>query len=178
MVSLFQLSVINWIVLVAVLIITFFIIHFILRKFSATPFMRKIKKLLRGVIRGVKTISRMKDRWFYLFHTLFIWGMYFLMTYLLVFAFPSTAHLKPIDGLILLVIGGIGMSVPVQGGIGVFHWIVSLGLVKLYNIPEVDSVAYATVSHESQAALAILLGAFSFLFLAIKQRKVLNLKTV
>lgn len=98
------------------------------------------------------------------------------MSYLLVFAFPATAHLSPMAGLILLVIGGIGMSAPVQGGIGVFHVIVALGLTELYNIPYVDAVAYATVSHESQAVLAILLGAWAFLYFIINRRTALKFK--
>jgi len=169
-------SLISWIFILIVLIAFFFFIRYLNSRFSRNPFWRKIKKLIRGVLSGVKTIARMQDRWTFLFHTLFIWLMYFLMGYLLVFAFPATAHLTPIAGLILLVIGGIGMSAPVQGGIGVFHVIVALGLTELYHIPYVDAVAYATVSHESQAIMAVVLGAVSFLMLFINKRKIINLK--
>jgi hypothetical protein len=171
-----DISVLSWLIILAAFIGLIFLIRFMNRRLSANPVWRKIRKLFRGVLKGVKTIARMKDRWTFLLHTLIIWLMYFLMSYLLVFAFPATAHLSPMAGLILLVIGGIGMSAPVQGGIGVFHVIVALGLTELYNIPYVDAVAYATVSHESQAVLAILLGAWSFLYFIINRRTALNLK--
>ena len=131
--------------------------------------------MIRGVVAGLKTIVQMKDRWTFIFHTLLIWLMYFLMTYVLVFALPATSHLSPLDGMFLLVIGGLGMSAPVQGGIGAFHWIVALGL-SLYGVPRTDAVAYATLSHESQAIFAVLLGGLSFVMLMIQNRKALQNK--
>ncbi|MFO8235488.1 MAG: lysylphosphatidylglycerol synthase transmembrane domain-containing protein [Bacteroidales bacterium] len=164
-------SVWNWLLLVVILLVFYFLLKYLNRRFSSNRLFKKIKKLIRGVIRGVKTIVKMKDRWKFILHTFIIWLMYFLMTYILVFAFQSTSHLQPIDGLFLLVIGGIGMSAPVQGGIGVFHWINTLGLTMLYNIPRAEAVAYATVSHESQSVLAIFLGGVSFLLLSIHKNK-------
>jgi uncharacterized membrane protein YbhN (UPF0104 family) len=75
--------------------------------------------------------------------------------------------------LFLLVIGGLGMSAPVQGGIGAFHWIITLGL-SLYGVSRANAVAYATLSHESQAIFAILLGAISVIMLMIQKRKALK----
>ncbi|MFW5978951.1 MAG: lysylphosphatidylglycerol synthase transmembrane domain-containing protein [Bacteroidia bacterium] len=164
-------SVWNWLVLIFIFVALYFLLKYLNRRFSSNIFLKKLKQIIRGVIRGVKTIARMKDRWKFIFHTIIIWVMYFLMTYFLVFAFQSTSHLEPIDGLFLLVIGGIGMSAPVQGGIGVFHWINTLGLTVLYEIPKAEAVAYATVSHESQSILAILLGGVSFLLLSINKKK-------
>jgi uncharacterized protein (TIRG00374 family) len=174
--NIFDFSILNWIFFLALLAGLYFLLKYLNRRLSGNVVWRKLRKLVRGVIRGVKTIARMKNRWVFLMHTFFIWFMYFIMSYLLVFAFPSTSHLTPLAGLILLVIGGIGMSAPVQGGIGVFHVIVALGLTELYNIPKVDAVAYATVSHESQALLAIILGGISFVMLFINKRKAFKLK--
>ncbi len=174
--NIFDLSLLNWVLFLVIIVGLYFLLKYLNRRLSGNLIWRKFRKLIRGVIRGVKTIARMRNRWAFLLHTLFIWFMYFIMSYLLVFAFPSTSHLTPLAGLILLIIGGIGMSAPVQGGIGVFHVIVALGLTELYNIPKVDAVAYATVSHESQALLAIMLGAVSFVMLFINKRKAFKLK--
>jgi len=83
--------------------------------------------------------------------------MYFLMTYVALFSIPATQNLTPIDGLFLLVIGGLGMSAPVQGGIGAFHWIISSGLT-LYGISKTDGLVLATILHESQVVLVLVLG--------------------
>ena len=169
----FQLSAINWIIFISSGTALIFLIWYLNHKFSGNPVISKVKELVRGVIVGLKTIVKMKDRWTFIFHTLLIWMMYFLMTYMLVFALPATSHLSPLDGLFLLVIGGIGMSAPVQGGIGAFHWIITLGL-SLYGVSRANGVAYATLSHESQSIFAILLGALSFILLVIQNRKALK----
>lgn len=134
-------------------------------------FFQKLSSIKKGVISGMKSILYMPNKWKFIFHTFFIWLMYFLMTYVLFFAFDFTIHLTPIDALFLLVIGGIGMSVPVQGGIGAYHWIVSSGLT-LYGISREEGLIFATVSHESQAIMTIILGAFSFLFIFLAARKI------
>ncbi|MCF8334963.1 MAG: flippase-like domain-containing protein [Bacteroidales bacterium] len=172
-VSFFQLSVLNWFIFFTTIAVLIFLIRYLNHKFSENYIIRKVKELFRGVVAGLKTIGQMKDRWSFILHTLLIWFMYFLMTYVLLFALPATSHLSPIDGLFLLVIGGMGMSAPVQGGIGAFHWIITLGL-SLYGIPRADAVAYATLSHESQSIFAVLLGALSFIMLMIQNRKALQ----
>lgn len=171
--SLFQMSFLSWVILIASLIVLAFIIRFLNRKFSENPLFKKVKQLIQGIVMGLKTIARMRDRWSFILLTVVIWLMYFLMTYVIFFALPATSHLGPLDGLFLLVIGGMGMSAPVQGGIGAFHWIVTLGL-SLYGVSKANAVAYATISHESQSVFAILLGAISFIAIMIQNRKVLK----
>ena len=168
--NMLQVSILNWIIILAVIIGAIFLIRYLNRRFSHNPVLRKLKKIYYGVISGLKTIAKMQDRWVFTFHTIIIWVMYFLMTYVLVFALPSTSVLQPIDGLFLLVIGGLGMAAPVQGGIGAFHVIVTAGLL-LYDIPKTDAVAYSVISHESQAIFVILLGAISFIMIFIRNRK-------
>ena len=41
----------------------------------------KIKVFLKGIFEGVLTITKMKHRWAFIFHTIFIWVMYVLMFY-------------------------------------------------------------------------------------------------
>ena len=136
--------------------------------------MTKIRELIKGVFEGLKTIYKMKKRWQFIFHTVFIWLAYWMMTWVVVFALPSTSQLTMIDGLFILVIGGLGMSAPVQSGIGAFHWIVSRGLFIVYGIPIEKGLVFATISHESQSLLAISLGILSFA-LIFKKRSILNL---
>lgn len=159
-----------WFILLALLAGLVVLFRYLAGRFSRNPVMIKVRKLIRGVLYGLKTIAHMKNRWAFVLHTCIIWLMYFLMTYVLVFALPATSHLGPIDGLFLLVIGGLGMSAPVQGGLGVFHVITALGL-SLYGVSKAEGVAYAVLSHESQSIFAILLGAFSFIMLMIENRK-------
>jgi hypothetical protein len=59
-------------------------------------------------------------------------------------------------------IGGLGMAAPVQGGIGVFHLLVSSTLL-LYGLTRESGMAYALLLHTSQTLLVVLMGGLSFL---------------
>jgi len=83
------------------------------------------------------------------------------MTYTVLFALPATEHLGLLAGLVLLVVGGLGMSAPVQGGIGAFHYLVSSALV-IYGVSKVDGISYALLLHTSQTLTVIILGGISF----------------
>ncbi len=159
-----------WFIIIAIIVTFIYLAYYFRKKYKRSKIIIKIRRIIRGVISGIKTVTKMKNRTAFLFHTLLIWLMYFLMTYVVVFAIPATESLKPIDGLFLLVIGGLGMAAPVQGGIGAFHWIVSLAL-SLYGISREEGLVFATIQHESQAILAILLGAFSVMMLFLDSRK-------
>ncbi|HMT29496.1 MAG TPA: lysylphosphatidylglycerol synthase transmembrane domain-containing protein, partial [Bacteroidia bacterium] len=95
---------------------------------SESALVIKIRGILHEVASGFKTILRMKNNGWFIFHTFFIWFLYFLMTWVCFFCLESTAHLDMKAGLFVLVVGGLGMSAPVQGGIGAYHYIVSQGL--------------------------------------------------
>ena len=146
------------------------LIWFLMKKFSDKSIIQKTKKILNGVLDGLKSVYKMQHFSVFIFYTLFIWFMYFLLTWVMFFSIPETSHLKPIDGLFMLVIGSIGMVAPVQGGMGAFHWIVSLGLT-IYGIPREKGLVYATISHESQTLFIIILGAISLLIIMLKQKK-------
>jgi glycosyltransferase 2 family protein len=159
-----------WFVVIFVIAATIFLYYYFRKRLKRVRVVHKFRKLLRGVITGVKTVTKMRNRWDFLLHTIIIWTMYFLMTYVVIFAIPATQGLKPIDGVFLLVIGGLGMAAPVQGGIGAFHWIIASGLT-LYDIPKTDGLVFATIQHESQVLMVLILGIISLLSLFIHSRR-------
>ena len=130
----------------------------------------KLSDLFRGIGDGIKTVAQLKNVWAFVGHTLFIWIMYFAMTYVCFFALESTAHLGAKEGLFTLVAGGLGMTAPVQGGIGAYHWIVSRGLM-LFDVSTEDGVVFATLVHSSQTFLVVVLGLLSMVLLFFANRK-------
>lgn len=122
---------------------------------------QKTTMFLQGVWQGVISIQKLEKKWLFLFHTILIWVCYYFMTYLVFFSFAPTAHLSAVAGLLILVVGAIGMSAPVQGGIGAFHYLVAAGLV-IYGISKEDGVSYALLLHTSQSLTVIIIGGISF----------------
>jgi hypothetical protein len=132
---------------------------------------RKLKDFLRGVADGLKTIYRMERKWEFIIHSVLIWLFYILMTWMVVFSLEETSGLTFIDGMFLLVIGGLGMAAPVTAGFGAYHWITSRGLVVVYGFPLELGGAYAILAHESNSLLTILMGAVSYIILMLSRRK-------
>jgi len=127
----------------------------------------KIKEFVLKFWSGLKTISQLKRKWEFIFHSLFIYLIYFLMLYIAFFAFDFTSHLTPLTGLTVFVMAGLGMVVPVQGGIGAWHWLVTRTLFIFGVAIEPNGNAFALVVHTSSSLMLITIGFLALIFLPI-----------
>jgi hypothetical protein len=139
------------------------------RTFLNTSLLTRISLFLKGIGEGLRSFYKMENKPEFIFHTIFLWLNYILMSWVIVFMIPATSHLTFADATFLVVIGSLGMAAPVQGGIGAFHWIVSRGLHFVYGVTIEEGLVYATLAHESQVILIAILGAFSFYMLLRKR---------
>ena len=131
----------------------------------------KLFSLAKGLIGGLTAGLRMKGKWRFLLYTLLLWLCYWIMSYSTILAIPQVADLNWADALFLMVVGSLGWIVPVQGGIGAYHFILSLAMASIYSIPQTSGVIFATISHESQALTMLLCGALSLGSIYLKKRK-------
>jgi uncharacterized protein (TIRG00374 family) len=134
-------------------------------------FFAKMFDIAKGIVNGLKTITNLQHKWEFIFHTVFIWVNYALMTWVVVFSLEVTSHITFTDSIFLLVIGGLAMSAPVQSGLGAFHYIISRGLLIVEGIPLEDGLVYALLTHESQLIFVVLIGAVSFFMIFRKNNK-------
>lgn len=169
--SIFDKTWILWIVLLILSIILLFLLIRYKKKLRKIRFISKMFDLARGIINGLKTITNLQRKWEFIFHTVFIWLNYALMTWVVVFSIKSTSQLTFNDSIFLLVIGGLAMSAPVQSGLGAFHYIISQGLLFVKGIPLEDGLAYALLTHESQLVFVAIIGTISFFIIFKKPPK-------
>jgi len=160
-----------WVILFALAVSSLYLLFHYRSKLRKVRFFAKIFDLAKGIIGGLKTITNLKRSWEFIFHTVFIWINYALMTWVVVFALDSTSHLTFSDSIFILVIGGLAMSAPVQSGLGAFHYFVSQGLLIVYNIPVEDGLVYALLTHESQLIFVAIVGTISFFMIFKKHPK-------
>lgn len=151
--------------LIAILIAAYLYRH----QLNRYAIFRKVMKLVKGVIRGLKTSFTMERRLEFLLFTILLWGSYLGMTWVVFYTLPATSSLGVVDALFILAISSIGMAVPVQGGFGAFHIIVAMGLT-MYGITREEGLLYATISHESQAISTIIIGVISLSYIFFKKR--------
>lgn len=131
---------------------------------------QKVSGFVRGLWVGVFSIRKMERKGMFVFHTVFIWFSYWLTTYLAFFALPGTSGLSWQAGMAILVVGGLGMSAPVQGGIGVYHILVRTALL-LYAVPLETGMAYALIVHTTGALQVVVMGAASLIAGVVGQKK-------
>ena len=171
--SIFGVTWIIWVILFTLAIITLLLMIRYKKSLRKIRFFSKMFDLARGIINGLKTITNLKRKWEFVFHTFFIWINYTLMTWVVVFSIESTSHLTLGDSFFLLVIGGLAMSAPVQSGLGAFHYIISRGLLFVQGIPLEDGLVYALLTHESQLIFVAIIGTISF-FIIFRKDKTLS----
>lgn len=130
----------------------------------------KMAGFLQGIGTGIRSVLAMEKRGLFLFHTLFIWVMYFLMSYVLFKAIPAVSALGLTDAVLVMVAGGFGMVLPAPGGIGSYHWAVSLGFAAVGFSGDVG-FAVANVVWLTQTAMIVLTGGLGYLMLFLHRMR-------
>ena len=136
---------------------------------ESNAFCSNVWGIFKGILQGFASCLKMDKKWLFFAYTACIWLTYWLMAASTVWAAPFLEHLDVIDALFLSLVGGIGFAVPVPGGIGAFHFVISLALSMVYGIPMEMGIVYATLSHTSQAITQIFFGAVSYVVEAVRK---------
>ena len=124
----------------------------------------KIKNFIKSLVEGVTSIFRMKNKWPFIFHTVFIWAMYVLMFWATI---PAIEGLQvPFGGILVGFIAGGFSIAATNGGIGLYPLAVA-GAFTLFGVPEEPSTAFGSVMWAAQTAMIIIFGGLSFLLLPI-----------
>lgn len=156
--------------IIIIITLLLFAVRYLKKRARRTGRRSGLANFLKELVKGIKSIARLKNPWQFVFHSVAIWVLYFFSAYVGLFALPATMHLDLGAALFILTLGGLGMSAPVQGGIGVYHLLVSQGLM-LYGLTHQDGLAFATLVHASQLAVVVLLGSASLFLLFLENKK-------
>lgn len=172
---LFGFSSAAYVILTALIVLSGWLIYKFRNNLSQKPLIKKMIDFITGIFDGLKTIASLKRKWEFLILTVLLWSLYLLMSWLPLYCLASTEGLGAGAGLFILIVGSLGMTVPVPSGVGAYHWIVSRGMDVVYGVPIEQGLAYATISHESQIIVVAILGAISmFVIFGRKGTKVLR----
>lgn len=123
----------------------------------------KVKSFMLGVKSGVLSILKLEKRGLFILYSLLIWFCYYLMNYLVMQAFPATEDLTLSAALTIFVIGGIALAIPLPGGAGSYHLLVSAGLTFIYGVAHDHALAFSVIVHAWQTMVIIVLGAGSLI---------------
>ncbi len=160
-----------WWVVGAVVLVAIVGLYLIIRLRDRNKIFAWVYKVLHGIWEGVLTAFRMEHKWKFILHTVLIWAMYWLMAVCIMNAIPELGRLSAVDALFLMIAGSFGWLVPVPGGFGAFHFIVSLALSTIYGIPFELGIIFATLSHEAQAVTMVVTGIGSYIWETTRSKK-------
>jgi len=140
----------------------------LLFRFSKSKWIKKIKHKLAGLREGISTLLYMKNKGWYVFHTLFIWSSYVLMFYVTLFALPQTSFISFGAVVTAFVVGSIAIAFT-NSGFGSYPFMIAK-ILAMYGISETAGIAFGWIVWSSQMFLVVLLGLLSFLFLPLVNR--------
>ncbi|SEP89737.1 hypothetical protein SAMN05421824_0624 [Hyunsoonleella jejuensis] len=153
---------------VVFLILIVFFFRFI--KKSNSKVALKIKNFVSGLVEGALSIFKMKKKWAFIFHTLFIWTMYVLMFYITSFSLEEM-HNIPFAAILIGFIAASFSIAATNGGIGSYPEAIVLVFTTLFFIPEDPSRAFGWIIWSSQTLLIMIFGGLSLMYLPIFNRK-------
>ncbi|MDD3003406.1 lysylphosphatidylglycerol synthase transmembrane domain-containing protein [Flavobacterium sp.] len=152
-------------IILGIIGITGGVLFLLLWIYSKWKFILFLKEKLSGLMEGMMSIVKMKQKWPFLFHSLFIWFTYLLMFYVAVFALEETSSISLGAVITAFVIGSLAIGFT-NSGFGAFPLLIAQ-IFLLYSIPETVGTAFGWLVWISQTILTISLGGISFLLLPL-----------
>lgn len=128
----------------------------------------KIKSFIKGLLDGLLSIFKMKNKWAFLGHTFFIWACYIAMLWVIKFTVPETLGLSLSELMVAFVAGALAMMFT-NGGIGLYPLAVSQALA-IFGISKVSGDAFGWIMWIAQTLMVVVFGAISFLVLPLLNR--------
>ena len=143
-------------------------LFFVFIKKSNHKVVLKIKDIVNGLMDGLLSIFKMKNKWAFVFHTFFIWACYIGMFWVIKFTILETVGLSLNQLMVAFVAGAIAMMVT-NGGVGLYPILVSKALA-VYGISSVSGDAFGWIMWIAQTLMIVIFGAISFLLLPLLNR--------
>ena len=145
-----------------------FLVFFFYIKQSQSKIALKIKTFISGLFEGITSIFKMKKKWAFIAHTLFIWTMYVLMFYVTTFS-VTELHSIPFGAVLIGFISASFSIAATNGGIGSYPLAIYAAF-SIFGIAEDPSIAFGWIAWSSQTLMLVTLGGLSLFYLPIYNR--------
>lgn len=123
----------------------------------------KLKEIWLNMRKGLFSVFSLDKKGLFLFYSLFIWVLYFLMAWLVMLAFQETKVLGLEAALTVFTIGSIAMAMPLPGGAGSYHILVPAGLNLFYGLAVDKALGFTIIFHAWQTFVVIAVGLVSMI---------------
>lgn len=155
--------------LIALVVILYYTLKFIFKKYSEIGVVKKINILFKGVGAGLSSVKNLQNKKAFIFHTIFIWSCYATGTYIGFFVIPQTSALPIGAAFPVLVFASLGMIVT-PGGIGTYQWFI-MEVMILYGIERSYGYANGLLQWIAQFFIILIVGFVSLIALPYYNRE-------
>jgi len=128
------------------------------KKIIQNPIVSKIVQAAVSFAEGMTSLRRIRHWPLFLLYTAGIWTGYIFMTYLPFYMMnmQDVYGLMLSEGVVVTVVSSIGVSV--RTPVGSYHLFIQQCLHLLYNVPLLEALTYATVTHAATVVSVLLIG--------------------
>lgn len=124
----------------------------------------KVWNFLTGILHGLASISKLDNPVLFIFYSLLIWVMYFMMLYTCFNGLPETANLGVWPGLACLFFGGFAFIIS-PGGLGAYPATIGAVLL-LYKVAFTVGFGFGWMVWSLQTMAVIIFGVISFILVS------------
>ncbi|MBC7874960.1 MAG: flippase-like domain-containing protein [Ferruginibacter sp.] len=118
------------------------------------------KKIGRSIWQGISAIRHLKKRWWFLFLTISMWGLYLAGGYIGFMALQETQAYGISEAFTVLSAGSVGM-IATPGGIGAYAYLLQKTM-QVYGLNEGVALAFGWILWLAQTAVILIGGLISF----------------
>lgn len=152
--------------LIGVLILLLF---WLILRFSKGKGVVKIKNFLKGIKEGILSITKMDNKWEFLFYSFLIWVLYIAAFYSCIIALKQTSNIDFGSILLAFVSGSFSVAFT-NSGFGSYPLFVA-GILSLFGIAITSGTAFGWIIWTSNMFSILILGILSFIALPIINRR-------
>ncbi len=153
-------------------VILLFVIYRLIKN-SSNKWVLKASNFLNGLLKGIKSITLIKEKKKFVFHTFFIWAMYVGIFWVTKYSISETVDLGLGAILVAFIVGSFSISIT-SGGLGVYPVAIA-AILEIYGIDKQAGEALGWILWAAQTSIMLVLGLFSVILLPFLNRdKIFN----
>ena len=149
-----------------ILILTVILVFLITRFKIFQRISLRLKHLKEEFIEGTSVILHLKEIIKYIVYTFVIFGLWLLMLYAVFFAYPPTNKLSFVVAVLTYTFGTLAYLLPIQAGIGTWHFIV-INCLFFYGIDKESGMIFALIAHTFTSLIFLVFGPIALALLPL-----------
>lgn len=130
----------------------------------------RLQQIKKDIGEGFTSILRIRNKLLYFVLSISVYGIWFVMLYLLFFALPATAHLSFAAAAFTFGLSTLAFLLPIQAGMGAWHFVV-IQCLLLFGVDTESGKAFSLIAHAATNLVHIVFGTIAFGILALIYRK-------